>query len=135
MLLEKLKELKKESDMTLEEIADQSKTSLSTVKHIFAGKCEPLASTLYRITKAMGGSLDDILADTNVVLSPKTLIEVQETAEVAEAQRDLVISELESLRAKAIEQEQEILVLRERVMQQDRILSLIDYFAKIKTVE
>lgn len=135
MLLEKLKELKKESDMTLEEIAEQSKTSLSTVKHIFAGKCEPLASTLYRITKAMGGSLDDILADTNVVLSPKTLIEVQETAEVAEAQRDLVISELESLRAKAIEQEQEILVLRERVMQQDRILSLIDYFAKIKTVE
>ena len=135
MLLEKLKELKKESDMTLEEIADQSKTSLSTVKHIFAGKCEPLASTLYRIVKAMNGSLDDILADTNVVLSPKTLIEVQETAEVAEAQRDLVISELESLRAKAIEQEQEILVLRERVMQQDRILSLIDYFAKIKTVE
>lgn len=135
MLLEKLKELKKESDMTLEEIADHSKTSLSTVKHIFSGKCEPLASTLYRITKAMGGSLDDILADTNVVLSPKTLIEVQETAEVAEAQRDLVISELESLRAKAIEQEQEILVLRERVMQQDRILSLIDYFAKIKSVD
>lgn len=135
MLLEKLKELKKESDMTLEEIAEQSKTSLSTVKHIFAGKCEPLASTLYRIVKAMNGSLDDILADTNVVLSPKTLIEVQETAEVAEAQRDLVISELESLRAKAIEQEQEILVLRERVMQQDRILALIDYFAKIKTVE
>ena len=128
MLLNNLRKLKEVSDMTYEEIAEKSKTSLSTVKNIFSGKCEPLASTLYRIVDAMGGSLDDVLADTNVVLSPKTLVEVQKNAEAVEA-------ELETLRTKTAEQEKELLILRERVFQQDRILSLIDYFAKIKPVE
>ena len=128
MLLNNLRKLKEVSDMTYEEIAEKSKTSLSTVKNIFSGKCEPLASTLYRIVDAMGGSLDDVLADTNIVLSPKTLVEVQKNAETAEA-------ELETLRTKTAEQEKELLILRERVFQQDRILSLIDYFAKINPVE
>lgn len=128
MLLNNLRKLKEVSDMTYEEIAEKSKTSLSTVKNIFSGKCEPLASTLYRIVDAMGGSLDDVLADTNIVLSPKTLVEVQKNAETAEA-------ELETMRTKTAEQEKELLILRERVFQQDRILSLIDYFAKINPVE
>ena len=135
MLLENLKKLKKASGMTYEEIAVASKTSESTIKNIFSGKCEPLASTLYRIVKAIGGSLDDVLADTNVVLSPKTLVEVQKNAETVEAERDLVVAELEMLRVKTTAQETEILLLKERVFQQDRILSLIDYFAKIKPVD
>lgn len=135
MLLTNLKKLKDASGMTYEQIAFESKTPLSTVKHIFSGKCEPLASTLYRIVTVMGGSLDDVLADTNIVLSPKTMAEVKEKAEVVEAERDLVITELDTLRVKTIEQEKEILVLKERVLQQDRILALIDYFAKIKSVD
>ena len=128
MLLENLKELKKEADMTYEDIAEKSKTPLSTVKNIFSGKCEPLASTLYRIVKALGGSLDDILADTNIVLSPKRLIEVQETAEVAEA-------ELEMLRAKTTAQETEILLLKEQLKHKEEVLALINYFAKIRPIE
>ena len=135
MLLTNLKKLKEASDMTYEEIAEESKTPLSTVKHIFSGKVEPLASTLYRIVKAMNGSLDDILADTNIVLSPKTLIEVEEKAEVVEAERDLVLAELEMLRAKTTAQEAEIMLLKERLQHKDEILSLINYFAKIKPVD
>ena len=135
MLLTNLKKLKDASDMTYEEIATKSKTPLSTVKHIFSGKCEPLASTLYRIVTAMGGSLDDVLADTNIVLSPKTLAEVQENAEVVEAERDLVIAELEMLRAKTSAQETEILLLKEQIKHKDEILALINYFAKIKPVD
>ena len=135
MLLEKLKELKKESDMTLEEIAEERKTPLSTVKHIFSGKCEPLASTLYRIVKAMNGSLDDILADTNIVLSPKTLAEVQENAEVAENELDLARAELEMLRVKTAAQETEILLLQQELKHKEEILALINYFAKVKPVE
>ena len=121
--------------MTYEEIAEESKTPISTVKHIFSGKVEPLASTLYRIVKAMNGSLDDILADTNIVLSPKTLIEVEEKAEVVEAERDLVLAELEMLRAKTTAQEAEIQLLKERIQHKDEILALINYFAKIKPVD
>ena len=135
MLLTNLKRLKEASDMTFDEIAEMSKTPISTVKHIFSGKVEPLASTLYRIVTAMGGSLDDVLADTNVVISPKTLIEVEEKAEVVEAERDLILAELEMLRAKTAAQETEILLLKERLQHKDEILSLINYFAKIKPVE
>ena len=83
----------------------------------------------------MGGSLDEVLADTNVVLSPKTLAEVQENAEVVEAERDLVLAELEMLRTKTLAQEAEIKLLQERLQHKDEILSLINYFAKIKPIE
>lgn len=128
MLLEKLKYYKEASGMTLEEIAEDSKTPLSTVKNIFSGKSEPLASTLYRIAKTINAPLEDLLADSNVVLSHKSLAEVKENA-------DALAEELKILKAKTTEQEKEILVLKERVFQQDRILSLIDYFAKIKSTE
>lgn len=135
MLLENLKELKKVSGMTYEEIADASMTSESTIKNIFGGKCEPLASTLYRIVKALGGSLDDVLADTNIILSPKTLAEVTETAEVAEAERDLLLAELEMLRAKTSAQETEIALLKERLQHKDELLAVYNYFTKIKPTE
>ena len=135
MLLENLKELKKASNMTYEEIAVASMTPESTVKRIFAGKCEPLASTLYRIVKALGGSLDDVLADTNIVLSPKTLAEVTENAEVVEAERNLVLAELEMLRAKTTAQETEILLLKEKLQHKDELLAVYNYFTKIKSTE
>lgn len=135
MLLDNLKELKKVSNMTYEEIAVESMTPESTVKRIFAGKCEPLASTLYRIVRALGGSLDDILADTNIVLSPKTLAEVTESAEVAEAERNLLLAELEMLRAKTSAQETEIALLKERLQHKDELLAVYNYFTKIKPTE
>ena len=135
MLLNNLKRLRETSKMTFEELAIASATPISTVKHIFSGACEPLASTLYRIVKAMNGSLDDVLADTNIVLSPKTLAEVQETAEAVEAERDLVLAELEMLRAKTAAQEAEIQLLKERLQHKEEILALINYFAKTKPVE
>ena len=128
MLLNNLRKLKEESGMTFEEIAEASNTPESTIKRIFAGKCEPLASTLYRIVKALNGSLDDVLADTNIVLSPNTLAEVKKNADIAEA-------ELEMLRIKTAKQEAEILLLQEKLNHKDEILRLIDYFAKIKHVD
>ena len=135
MLLNNLKKLKDASKKTFEQIAEESKTSLSTVKHIFSGDCEPLASTLYRIVNVLGGSLDDVLADTNIVLSPKTLAEVKENAEVVEAERDLVRAELEMLRAKTSAQETEILLLKEQLKHKEEILALINFFAKVKPIE
>lgn len=131
MLLNNLRKLKEVSRMTYEQIAEESKTPLSTIKHIFSGDCEPLASTLYRIVKALGGSLDDVLADTNIILSPKTLAEVQETAEVVEAERDLVLAELEMLRAKTAAQETEILLLKERLQHKEELLAVYNYYTKI----
>ena len=135
MLLENLRYFKEVSKMTYEQIAEESTTPLSTVKRIFSGDSEPLASTLYRIAKALKVSLDDILADTNVVLSPKTLIEVKENAEVVEAERDLVLVELEMLRAKTIAQDTEIQLLKERLQHKDELLALHNFYNKLKSNE
>lgn len=98
MLLENLKYYKEASKLTYEQISTASKTPLSTVKNIFSGKHEPLASTLHSIATALGTTLDALLADTNVVIAPKALIEVKETVEVVETERDLVAIENEKLK-------------------------------------
>ena len=136
MWLENLKELKKAKGMTTKQIADATKIPESTLKRIFAGETEdPYVSTIHRIVMVLGGSLDQILADTNAVLSSESLVEVKESAEIVEAERDLVLAELEMLRAKTSAQETEIMLLKEQLKHKDEILALINYFAKIKPIE
>ena len=136
MWLENLKELKKAKGMTSKQIADATKIPESTIKRIFAGETDdPYVSTIHRIVTVLGGSLDNILADTNAVLSTESLAEVKENAEVVEAERDLVRAELEMLRAKTTAQETEILLLKEQLKHKEEVLALINYFAKIKPIE
>ena len=136
MWLDNLKELKKAKGVTSKQIADATKIPESTVKRIFAGETsDPYVSTIHRIVIFLGGSLDHILADTNAVLSPESIVEVKENAEVVEAERDLVLAELEMLRAKAAAQETEIQLLKERLQHKDELLAVYNYFTKIKPVE
>ena len=136
MWLENLKELKKAKGMTCKQIADATKIPESTIKRIFSGDTDdPYVSTIHRIVTVLGGSLDHILADTNAVLSTESLVEVKETAEVAEAERDLVLAELEMLRAKTTAQEAEILLLKEKLHHKDELLAVYNYFTKIKPIE
>ena len=122
MWLENLKELKKAKKMTSKQISDATKIPESTIKRIFSGETDnPYVDTVRRIAIALNSSLDEIFAETKVIVATEAVKETNE--------------ELDMLRAKTIEQEKEILVLKERVLQQDRILSLIDYFAKIKQIE
>lgn len=136
MWLENLKELKKNKGMTSKQIADATKIPESTIKRIFAGDTvDPYVSTIHRIVTVLGGSLDQILADTNAVLIPEKVAEVKENAQVVEAERDLVIAELEMLRAKTSAQETEILLLKEQLHHKDELLAVYNYFTKIKPQE
>ena len=133
MWLENLKELKKAKGMTAKQIADDTKIPESTIKRIFAGDTEdPYVSTIHRIVTVLGGSLDHILADTNAVLSTESLAEVKENAEVVEAERDLVLAELEMLRAKTTAQEAEIALLKEMLQHKEELLALHNYYNKLK---
>lgn len=136
MWLENLKELKKSKGMTSKQIADATKIPESTIKRIFSGDTEdPYISTIHRIVTVLGGSLDHILADTNAVLSTESLAEVKEIVEVVEAERDLVLAELEMLRAKTTAQEAEILLLKEKLHHKDELLAVYNYFTKVKPIE
>ncbi len=136
MWLDNLKELKKSKGMTLTQIADATKIPESTIKRIFSGDTsDPYVTTIHRIVVALGGSLDLILADTNAVLATESLVEVKETAEVAEAERDLLLAELEMLRAKVAAQDTEIMLLKERLQHKEELLAVHNYYIKLKNVE
>ena len=136
MWLENLKELKKAKGLTTKQIADATKIPESTLKRIFSGETDdPYVSTVHRIVVALGGSLDHILADTNAVLAPESLAQVKESADVAEAERDLLLAELEMLRAKVAAQDTEIMLLKERLQHKEELLAVHNYYIKLKNVE
>lgn len=136
MWLDNLKELKKAKGMTSKQIANATQIPESTIKRIFAGDTDnPYVDTIRRIAIALDSSLDEIFAETKVVVATETLAEVKENADVVEAERDLVIAELEMLRAKTTAQEAEILLLKERIQHKDELLAVYNYFTKIKPIE
>ena len=72
MWIDNLKELKKKSGKTSAQIAEETKIPESTIKRIFGGGTDdPRISTIRQIVICLGGSLDQVLADTNAVLSLK----------------------------------------------------------------
>ena len=136
MWLENLQELKKRSGMSGKQIAEQSKLPERTVNRILTGETDhPRVDTVHLIVTALGGSLNDIFADTNVIVATETLVEVKETAEVIEAERNLVLAELEMLRAKTAAQEAEISLLKERLQHKEELLAVYNYFTKTRPAE
>ena len=136
MWLDNLKELKKAKGMTTKQIANATQIPESTIKRIFSGDTDnPYVDTIRRIAIALDSSLDEIFAETKFVVATETLAEVKENAEVVEAERDLVLAELEMLRAKTTAQEAEILLLKEKLHHKDELLAVYNYFTKIKPIE
>ena len=129
MWLANLKELRKGSGMSTKQIADATKIPESTIKRIFSGDTtDPYVTTIHRIVIALGGSLDNILADTNAVLSPSSIVEVKETVGVAEAQRDLIAVENDMLKAKNAALTTEIELLKKELSHKDELLALHNYY-------
>ena len=136
MWLENLKELKKKAGMTSKQIAERTRLPERTVNRIFAGESDhPYADTLDLIVKALGYDLGDIFADTGVIVATTELVEIKETVDVVEAEKDLALAELEMLRAKATAQEMEIQLLKKELQHKDELLAVYNYFTKIKPTE
>lgn len=136
MWLDNLKELKKMSKMTSKQIAEKTNLPERTVSRIFSGETDhPRVDTVHIIVTALGGTLNDIFADTNVVVATESLVAVKETVEVVEAERDLILAENEMLKTKTAAQETEIALLKERLQHKEELLAVYNYFTKIKTGE
>lgn len=145
MLLENLRYYREASNMTYEQLSEESKTPLSTIKNIFSGKNEPLVSTLQRIAKALNVTLDDLLADANVVVSSASIIEVQETlaeteenlakveesAIIMESERDLTKIENERLKVEIANLKTELQLLKQELQHKDELLELHKFYRKL----
>lgn len=119
--------------MSTKQIAEQTNLPERTVTRIFGGDTDnPYVDTLHRIVTVLGGSLDDILADTKVVVATETFIEVKETADVATAERDLITAENAILKDKVATLTAEIEMLKMQLKHKEEIIALHNYYNKLK---
>lgn len=138
MWLDNLKELKKTKGMSVKQIADKANLPERTVERIFSGDTpNPYMDTIHRITTALGVALDDVLADTKVVIASETLVEVKETleevketADVMEAERDLVKIENERLKLENARLTTENELLKKENQHKDELLALHKFYSK-----
>ena len=136
MWLQNLQELKKQSGKSTKQLAIETRLPERTLRRIFTGETEhPQIDTLYIIVTALGGTLNELFADTNVVVATESLVEVKEAAEVIEAEKDLALAELEMLRSKTAAQEIEIALLKEKLQHKEELLAVYNYFMKIRPAE
>lgn len=136
MWLENLKELKKAKKMTTKQIADATKIPESTIKRIFSGDTDnPYVDTVRRIAIALDSSLDEIFAETKVVVATETLAKVQENAEAVEAEKEVVETKNDMLEAKITAMTMEIELLKNELKHKDELLAVYNYFTKIKPID
>ena len=133
MWLENLKELKKRTGMSTKQIAEKTTLPERTVIRIFSGETDhPYADTLDLIVKALGYDLGDIFADTGVIVATTELVEIKETVDVVEAERDLTLVENEMLKTKVTALTTEIELLKKELQHKDEIIALHNYYNKLK---
>lgn len=132
MWLDNIKELKKAKGMSAKQIAEATKLPERTVTRIFSGDTDnPYVDTLHRIVTVLGGSLDDILADTKVVVGDANLVTLQESVDVVTAERDLITAENAILKDKVATLTAENDMLKMQLKHKEEIIALHNYYNKL----
>lgn len=130
---ENLKDFKKKTGLTIKQIAERSNLPERTVSRIFSGDTDnPYMTTLIPICKVLGCSLDDLFADTKVVVATETVVELQETVEEVNAEKNLVVSDYELLLDKFNSLEKELERTKTELSYTKKLLAVHEYYTKIK---
>lgn len=141
MWLENLKELKKSKGMSSKQIAEATHLPERTVIRIFSGDTDnPYVDTLHRIVSVLGGSLDSILADTKMVVGDTNLKTLQEEndklnevmAKIA-SENAMLAAEISVLKDKNCALTSENELLRLKLEHKEEIISLHNYYNKLKS--
>ena len=133
MWLDNLKRLKQEKGMTTKQIAEKTNLPEKTISRILSGDTiNPYVDTIQRIATAFDASLDDVFADTKVVVATETLAEVKENVNSIEADLAVITAENVSLKAEITALVHEIEMLRMEIKHKDDLLALHDFYNKRK---
>lgn len=134
MWLDKLKDLKKRSGMSTKTIAEKTNMSERTITRIFSGETyAPGIDKLRDIVYAMGGSLDDILDESDFHL-PTPLAEALKTENTTlqNAVNDLT-DENVRLKDEIVTLKAELDRLRLTLEHKEEIIALHNYYNKLKS--
>lgn len=134
MWLDNLKELKKQKGMSAKQIAEKTNLPERTVNRILSGETDnPYIDTLHRIVTALDGSLDDIFADTKLVVGTENLATLQENVNVVTAENDMILAENSVLKDKVTALTAEIDILRMQLKHKEEIISIHNFYNKLKS--
>ena len=132
MWLNNIKEIKKKSGLTNKQIAERANLPEQTVNRIFSGATDhPRIDTLALIVEAMDSTMRDIFADTNIVVATQCLVEIKETAEAVEAEREVAIVKNDILESKVATLEKEIALLKLELQHKDELLAVHNYYISL----
>ena len=133
MWLDNLKELKKKAGMSAKQIAEKTNLPERTVSRIFSGDtANPLTDTLRRIVAVLGGSLDDLFAESKTVIANTDLIALQAEYDKLSAELANLQAENVSLKDKNVALEAELDRLRLTLAHKEEIIALHNYYNKLK---
>lgn len=134
MWLENLLELKKKSGMSSKHIADVTKLPEKTVVRIFSGETpNPYVDTLYRIVSVLGGSLDELLTDSKVVVGGHDLAALQTDVDRLKAENGILAAENSVLKDKIGVLTAENDLLKMKLAHKEEIIALHTYYNSLKT--
>lgn len=132
MWLDNLKELKKKTNMSAKQIADMTDLPERTVSRIFSGDTEaPRVDTLRRIVAVLGGSLDDLFAESGSVVANADSIAQQEEINRLKNVTEVFQFENASLKDKNALLEAEIDRLRLILVHKEEVVSLQNEIIKL----
>lgn len=135
MWSENLKALKKRTGLSIKQIAEKTNLPERTVNRIFSGEVDnPYVTTLIPIVNALGGSLDELFADTNAVVGSKNLVELQNNLQNVQADKERLIAENTVLlnKVSVLNAENEIYKMKLR-HKEEELKTIYDYYHKLKT--
>lgn len=129
MWLDNLKELKRSTGMSTKQIAEKTGLPERTVSRIFSGDTDsPYVDTILRIVTVLGGSLDELFAESKTVVGNRTLAALQEELDTTKAELALVSAESAMLKDKVASLSAEIDILRLKLEHKEEIISLHNYY-------
>ena len=135
MWLETLKELKKASGKNSHAIAEGTCIPERTIIRIFSGETmNPSISTLIPIVNFLGGSFDEVFAESKAVVATESLAELKENVDVVSAQNDVITRENEVLKAQKLALENEVKLLKMQLMHAEEKLAIHNFYIKVSSV-
>ena len=125
MWLDNLKSLKKKTGMSSKQIAEGTYMPERTVVRIFNGEtANPSIATIIPIINFLGGSFDEIFADTRAVIGDTNLATLQVNVDSVTAERD-------DLKEKVTKLSTENEILKMQLMHKEELLAVHNYYIKL----
>lgn len=107
-----------------------------TIIRILTRKTEtPRIDTIIDLGDSVGLTPMEIFADTCAVVAPVELVDIKETADVIEAERDLIQVENDMLKSKVLAYEMEIELLKNELRHKEELLAVHTFYIKRGTTE